>query len=85
MPKKEYRHTPYAKAAKKRGRAKVTRIRFSLNATQSESAKELDLECHNVETIHQLAKKLFVDYLKNSINDHSDPTIFSLERSESGE
>jgi len=67
MPKKEYRQTSYAKAAKKRRREKVIRIRFTLNTAQIESAKELDLACYRVESIHQLAKKLFVDYLEELV------------------
>ena len=66
MPKKQYRHTEYAKAAKKRMKKKILQIRFELNLTQTEMAKELDLGAHEVESINRLAKKLFLECLEKS-------------------
>jgi len=64
MPKKEYRHAEYAKRAKKKAKSKVMRVSFELNLSQTEMAKELDPEVHGVSSVHTLAKKLFLEHLK---------------------
>jgi len=63
MPKKEYRHTDYAKRAKKKAKEKVLRVSFELNIAQTEMAKELDPETHGATSVHTLAKKLFLEHL----------------------
>jgi len=64
MPKKEYRHTEYAKAAKKRARAKLVRVGFELNTPQTAMAKNFDPTAHGATSLHTLAKKLFLAYLE---------------------
>lgn len=66
MPKKEYRHTDYAIRAKKRARRKVQRIAFELNVPQTERLKHLDLEKHDTQSVHTLAKKLFLQFLDDN-------------------
>ena len=66
MPKKEYRHTEYARAAKKRSKEKVLRVRFELNVSQTEMARELDPEAYGATSIHTLAKKIFLEHFENN-------------------
>jgi len=66
MPKKEYRHTDYAKRAKKKAKKKILRVSFELNLPQTEMAKELDTEAHGATSVHTLAKKLFLQHLEES-------------------
>jgi len=63
MPKKQYRHTDYAKRAKKKAKSKVLRLTFELNVAQSELAKELDPEVYGATSLHTLAKKLFLQHM----------------------
>jgi len=70
MPKKQYRHTSYAKAAKRRRKEKVMQVKFGLNISQTELARKLDLERYDVESANQLAKKLFLECLEKSMADH---------------
>jgi len=63
MPRKEYRHTEYARIARKRSKAKVLRISFELNLSQTGLAKRLDPEEHGATSIHTLAKKVFLQHL----------------------
>lgn len=73
MPKKEYRHTEYAKAAKRRARAKLVRVGFELNIPQTEMAKNFDPTAHGATSLHTLAKKLFLAYLEeHSTVDNND-------------
>ncbi|MCL1989298.1 MAG: hypothetical protein FWG67_00245 [Defluviitaleaceae bacterium] len=72
MPKKEYRHTEYAKAAKKRARAKIVRVGFELNIPQTEMAKKFDVEAHGATSIHTLAKKLLLAYLEEHRTDQEE-------------
>jgi len=69
MPKKQYRHTEYAKAAKKRARAKLCRVGFELNVPQTEMAKKFNVEAHGATSLHTLAKKLLLQYLEEHKND----------------
>jgi len=66
MPRKEYRHTEYAKRAKKRAKSKVLRLTFELNLAQTELAKELDPEIHGATSLHTLAKKLFLEHMEKN-------------------
>ena len=68
MPKKQYRHTEYAKAAKKRARAKLCRVGFELNMPQTEMARNFDVEAHGASSLHILSKRLLLAYLE----EHSD-------------
>ena len=61
MPKKQYRNTEYAKRQKKKDDAKSLYIGFRLNIPQTEQAKNL-----NVESVHRLAKDLFLKYLEEN-------------------
>jgi len=63
MPKKEYRHTDYAKRAKKKAKRKVLRVTFELNLVQTELANELDPEAYGATSVHTLAKKLFLQHM----------------------
>jgi len=66
MPKKEYRHTDYAKRAKKKARRRVLRITFELNLSQTEIAKGLNPGSHGATSINTLAKKLFLEHMAES-------------------
>ena len=66
MPKKEYRHTDYAKRAKKKRKAKILRLSFELNLSQTELAKELDPEAYGATSVHTLVKKLFLEYMEKN-------------------
>jgi len=66
MPKKQYRHTDYAKRAKKKRKAKILRLSFELNLSQTEMAKELDLEACGATSVHTLAKKLFLEQMEEN-------------------
>jgi len=66
MPKKQYRQTDYAKRARKKRKAKILKLSFQLNLSQTEMAKELDLEAHGVTSFHTLAKKLFLEQMEEN-------------------
>jgi len=68
MPKKEYRHTDYAKRARKKAKTKVLRLTFELNLAQTELAKELDPGQYGVASLNILAKKLFLEHMEEAIN-----------------
>ena len=74
MPKKQYRHTEYAKAAKRRARAKLIRVGFELNMPQTAMAKNFDPTAHGATSLHTLAKKLLLAYMEehSPVEDNQD-------------
>jgi len=61
MPKQEHGKAENSKVAKK-----TLRPTFELNLTQTEMAKELDLEARGVASLNILAKKLFLEHMEAS-------------------
>lgn len=82
MPKKQYRHTEYAKAAKKRARAKLVRVGFELNMPQTAMAKNFDPTLHGATSLHTLAKKLLLAYMEEH---YVEPEFVEAETTETEE